>query len=474
MKPFLTTPRKAAENLKRSVYSVGVFGFGHVGSIIGVGWGLAGARVIGMTLDKKAIRMLESGISPFPEETYLSEYISMLKRRGLLEVTDDYRYGAHRSDIKIIAVPAYLSEEKKPDLAPVKEVSKEIGEHISKGDVVIVETSLPPGTTRNLIKPILEEKSGLKADEDFALAYSPERISAGTALEDYLEKYPKIVGCDSPRSLELVSELYSAVVKRGVIKMSSTLAAETEKLFEGIYRDVNIALANELAIFCEKIGISFDEVQKAANSQPFSHLHNPGIGVGGACIPVYPYFVLEVAAKHGIKLQITQLARSINEQATEIFIRKIMNVIRFLQKEPPHCNFALLGLSFRGGTSDTRLSPALKILSFIEKLGASIRICDPLVEEVEGKNYEIVKDWRRVVKNADVTIIASDHREFYEIRIEEVSELAGKDLAILDGKNVINDFNVKPRYPVLYVGTGRPAFIIKPDGRKEYIEIEVS
>lgn len=473
MKPFLTTPRKAVENLKKGAYSVGVFGFGHVGSIIGVGWGLAGARVIGMTLDKKAIRLFESGISPFPEETYLSEYISMLKRRRLLEVTDDYRYGARKSDIKIIAVPAYLSEEKKPDLAPVMEVSKEIGEHISKGDIVIVETSLPPGTTRNLIKPILEEKSGLKADEDFALAYSPERISAGTALEDYLEKYPKIVGCDSPRSLELVSELYSAVVKRGVIKMSSTLAAETEKLFEGIYRDVNIALANELAIFCEKIGISFDEVQKAANSQPFSHLHNPGIGVGGACIPVYPYFVLEVATKHGIKLQITQLARSINEQATEIFIRKIMNAIRFLQKEPSRCNFALLGLSFRGGTSDTRLSPALKILSFIEKIGASIRICDPLVEEVEGKKYEVVKDWRRVVKDADAMIIASDHREFNEIRIEEASELAGKDLAILDGKNVINDFNVKPRYRVLYVGTGRPAFIIKPDGSKENVEIEI-
>ncbi len=474
MKPFLTTAREAVKNLKKGIYSVGVFGFGHVGLTIGIGWGLVGARVIGMTLDKNAIRMLESGVSPFPEEAYLSKYISMLKRRGLLKVTDDYRYGACESDIKIIAVPAYLSEEKKPDLSPVMEVSKEIGEHLSKGDVVIVETSLPPGTTRNLIKPILEEKSGFKADEDFALAYSPERISAGTALEDYLENYPKIVGCDSPRSLELVSELYSAVVKRGVIKMSSTLAAETEKLFEGIYRDVNIALANELALFCEKIGVSFDEVQKAANSQPFSHLHNPGIGVGGACIPVYPYFVLEVASKHGIKLQITQLARSINEQATEIFIRKIINAIRLLRKEPSHCAFALLGLSFRGGTSDMRLSPALKILSFIEKLGVSIRVCDPLVEKVEGKGYEVVKDWRRVVKGADVIIIASDHKEFHEIRIGEASELAGKDLAILDGKNVVNDFNVKPRYRVLYVGTGRPAFIIEPDGRKERVEMEIS
>ncbi|MBO3799706.1 MAG: nucleotide sugar dehydrogenase [Candidatus Brockarchaeota archaeon] len=471
MKPFLATPRKAVENLKKGVYSVGVFGFGHVGSIIGVGWGLAGARIIGMTLDRKAIRMFESGISPFPEEAYLSEHISVLRRRGLLEVTDDYHYGARKSDIKIIAVPVYLSEEKKPDLAPVVEVSKKIGEYISKGDVVIVETSLPPGTTRNLIKPILEEKSGFKADEDFALAYSPERISAGTALEDFLEKYPKIVGCDSLKSLELVSELYSAVVKKGVIKMSSTLAAETEKLFEGIYRDVNIALANELATFCEKIGVSFDEVQKAANSQPFSHLHNPGIGVGGACIPVYPYFVLEAATKHGIKLQITQLARSINEQATETFIRKIMDAVRLLQKEPVHCNFALLGLSFRGGTSDTRLSPALKILSFIEKLGASIRVCDPLVEKLEGKNYEVIKDWRKAVKGADVIIIASDHREFHEIRIGEASELAGKDLAILDGKNVINDFNAKPRYRVLYVGTGRPSFIIKPDSRKERVEI---
>ncbi|MEM3587657.1 MAG: nucleotide sugar dehydrogenase, partial [Candidatus Jordarchaeaceae archaeon] len=234
------------------------------------------------------------------------------------------------------------------------DVSEKIGGGLVEGDVVIIETSLPPGTTRNLIRPILEKTSGLKADEDFALAYSPERISAGTALEDLLDKYPKVVGCDSPKSLNLVSELYSAVVKKGVIKMSSTIAAETEKLFEGIYRDVNIALANELAIFCEKIGVSFDEVQAAANSQPFSHLHSPGIGVGGACIPVYPHFILNTAADYGLDLQITKTARRINEHATKMFTDKILNVIRFLGKEPFLCTFALLGLSFRGGTSDTR------------------------------------------------------------------------------------------------------------------------
>jgi len=474
MKPFLVTPEEAVENLRKSTYRVGVFGFGHVGLTIGVGWGLAGARVVGMTLDKKAIGLVKTGVSPFPEEAYLTKYIKMLRSSRLLEVTEDYSYGARESDIKIIAVPVYLSKDKTPDLTPVIRVSEEIGRNLGRGDVVIVETSIPPGTTRNVVKPILEKHSGLKADEDFALAYSPERISSGTALADYLEKYPKIIGCDSPRSLNLVAKLYSAVVKSGVVTMSSTVAAETEKLFEGIYRDINIALANELAIFCEKIGVPYDEIRSAANSQPFSHLHSPGIGVGGACIPVYPYFVLDVAAKHGVKLQITQLSRSINEQATEFFIGKIINATRFLQKEPSHCNFALLGLSFRGGTSDTRLSPALKILSFIEKLGASIRVCDPLVEKIEGKDYEVVKDWRRAAKGADVIIIASDHKEFHEIRMEEASELAGKDLAILDGKSVINDFNVKPRYRVLYVGTGRPAFIIEPDGRKERVEMEIS
>ncbi|MDW8033953.1 MAG: nucleotide sugar dehydrogenase, partial [Nitrososphaerota archaeon] len=382
MKPFLTTPKEAVENLRKNIYTVGVFGFGHVGSIVGIGWGLAGARVIGMTLDENAMKMFNSGISPFPEEEYLSKHILELRNRGLLEVTDDYGYGAQKSDIKIITVPVYLKEDKKPDLTSIIDVSKEIGKKLVKGDVVIVETSLPPGTTRNLIRTILEETSGLKADEDFALAYSPERISAGTALEDFLEKYPKVIGCDSHKSLNLVSELYSAVVKKGVIKMSSTIAAETEKLFEGIYRDVNIALANELAAFCEKMGIYFDEIQKAANSQPFSHLHSPGIGVGGACIPVYPHFVLNVAIEHGVELQITKIARSINEYATEFFNRKIESAIRFLCKEPSLCNFTILGLSFRGGTSDTRFSPALKVLSFIEKLGTNIKVCDPLVRRI--------------------------------------------------------------------------------------------
>lgn len=473
MKPFLLTPKEAVENFRKNVYTVGVFGFGHVGLTVGIGWGLAGARVIGMTLDEDAIRILNSGASPFPEEEYLSKHVFELRRKGVLEVTNDYGYGAKKSDIKIVTVPVYLSEDKKPDLTSIIDVSKKIGELLSRGDVVIIETSLPPGTTRKLIRPILEEASGLKADEDFALAYSPERISAGTALEDFLEKYPKIIGCDSPKSLELVSELYSAVVKKGVIKMSSTIAAETEKLFEGIYRDVNIALANELATLCEKMGVSFDEVQAAANSQPFSHLHNPGIGVGGACIPVYPHFILNVATEHGVDLQITRMARRVNEYATEVFTSKIVNAIRFLGKDPSLCSFALLGLSFRGGTSDTRFSPALKVLSFIEKLSINVKVCDPLVKNVEGKNYKILRDWRDAVRGADVVIIASDHNEFREINIEELSNLAGKELAILDGKNVIRNFNVKTKHRVLYVGTGRPALIIEENGYKNYVDLGI-
>lgn len=470
MKPFITAPEEAVENLRKGKYTVGVFGFGRVGSVIGIGWGLAGARVIGMTLDEEAIKSIDAGFSPFPEEEYLSKHIKTLKGKGLLEITNDYSYGASRSDVKIIAVPVYLSQDKKPDLTPIKEVTSEIGRDLAKGDVVIGETSLPPGTTSRMIKPILEENSGLKADKDFALAYSPERISSGTALEDFLEKYPKVIGCDSPKSLETVTKLYSAVVRKGVITMSSTIAAETEKLFEGIYRDVNIALANELAIFCEKVGISFDEVKKAANSQPFSHLHNPGIGVGGACIPVYPHFIIETALEHGIQVQITQLARRINEMATNSFIDKILKSVKFLGLEPRRCSFALLGLSFRGGTSDTRLSPALKILDYIEKLGAKIKICDPLVKNVGGR--EIIQDWKRTIRGVDVIIIASDHREFCEMEIEEASSLAGKDVAILDGKNILNNFNVRPRYRVLYVGVGRPAFLIEPDGHKRALNMD--
>ncbi|MEM2940371.1 MAG: nucleotide sugar dehydrogenase [Thermoproteota archaeon] len=472
MKPFLTTPEEAVENLRKSTYTVGVFGFGRVGSVIGVGWGLAGARVIGMTLDQQALRLFKTGASPFPEEAYLTKHLQILMGKGCLEVTDSYSYGARKSDIKIIAVPVYLSSDKKPDLTPIRQVSGEVGRSLSRGDLVMVETSLPPGTTRNVVKPILEEASGLKTDEDFALAYSPERISAGTALEDFLEKYPKIIGCDSPRSLELTAKLYSTVVKKGVITMTSTVAAETEKLFEGIYRDVNIALANELASFCEKIGVSFDEVRRAANSQPFSHLHNPGIGVGGACIPVYPHFIMEAAAEHGVKLQITPLARRVNESSTELFIGKIKKAVEFLGLEQSKCSFALLGLSFRGGTSDTRLSPALRILDFIQKLGGNIRVCDPLVKSVEGKDIEILKDWRQAVQGVNVIIIASDHREFREIDIEEASGLTGKDFAILDGKSVINNFNIKPQYRVLYVGVGRPAFLIEPNGHKKHVEIE--
>ncbi|MBO3800553.1 MAG: hypothetical protein FGF52_05840 [Candidatus Brockarchaeota archaeon] len=173
--------------------------------------------------------------------------------------------------------------------------------------------------------------------------------------------------------------------------MSSTIAAETEKLFEGVYRDVNIALANELASLCEKIGVSYDEVRKAANSQPFSHLHSPGIGVGGACIPVYPYFIIDTGLKQGLQLQITRLARNINEAATQLFIEKIIRAIRFLNMNPSGCSFALLGLSFRGGTSDTRFSPALRILEFIEKLGRGLRSVTRLSKKSKARTLRSLR-----------------------------------------------------------------------------------
>src|SRR5919201_109176 len=180
-------------------------------------------------------------------------------------------------------------------------------------DVITLNSSVPPGTTEDIVIPILEKISGSKVETDFYMIYSPERIYEGRAIEDIEERYPAIVSGAGHKSVEVGVRLYSLVFKKGVIAMSNIKTAETEKLLEGVNRDVNIALANEVAKFCEKLGVDFWEVREASNSQPFCQIHKPGIGVGGACIPVYPQFILQSAAKMKINCNITRLSRTVND-----------------------------------------------------------------------------------------------------------------------------------------------------------------
>ncbi|MEM3063628.1 MAG: nucleotide sugar dehydrogenase, partial [Nitrososphaerota archaeon] len=332
-----------------------------------------------------------------------------------------------------------------------------IGKGLKKGDIVITETSIPPGTTRKIIKPILEKESNLLAGKDFGLAYSPERIYEGRALKDIVENYPKIVGADDEKSLNVASAIYECIAKKGVIKMNSTISAEAEKLFEGIYRDANIALANELAIFCNILKIDYLEVRNAANSQPFCHLHLPGVGVGGYCLPFYSYFISKIAEEEGFNTSLIKIARKINEEMPNYIIKLLISIANEKNIYLKNSKIAILGLSFRGNISDTRLSPSYELIDKLNKLNSKVYVFDPFIswedEEVKKRGGIQCKNLKEALENAEILIVATEHDQFKKINIKEIYDFSNKKLKIIiDGRNILDKSTLPSK--ILYVPLG--------------------
>jgi nucleotide sugar dehydrogenase len=353
--------------------------------------------------------------------------------------------------IKFITIPVLLRNGE-PDFTDITKATKKIGRGLKKGDIIIVESSLPPGTTKNILKPILEEESRMEAGKDFHLAYSPQRVVVENVVHDIEEAYPKIVGGINKDSATVVKSIYEKIVKKGVIIVSDTTTAEFTKLSEGIYRDVNIALANELARLARRIGIDFREVIEAANSQPYSHIHNPGPGVGGTCIPIYPRFMQWIAKKHNINLRLTILAREINEEQPENIVEMVEEYIEKIGIEKPE--IAVLGLSYKGGVPDTRNSPSIEIINILKEQGYKIKAYDPYIEE---DIPEACRELEDTIKGADVIIITTDHREFRELTIDQIKNISDKEeIIIIDTRNILSLPNNGKMGNIHYIGSGRP------------------
>lgn len=454
MKLFHTDIDSARRLFQRGELTVSVYGLGHVGSPILAAWLLAGVKGIGVDIDEEKVSKLSRGDSPV-DEPCLGDVFRRALEEGRLTATIDGAEASRRSHVKIIAVPTLIDDEGNPDLRAIESAAKSIAFGLKQGDLVILESSVPPGTTRGVLKPILEKISGLKAGKDFGLAYSPERISEGRALRDIVEAYPKIVGGIDERSAKLAAALYSRVVKKGVITLSSELAAEFEKLAEGVYRDVNIALANELADLCRKLDIDYEEVRLAANSQPFSHLHKPGTGVGGLCIPIYPKFLRWTALKQGLDLPLVSLARGLNEEMPSKIADLVEEGIEKLRISDP--KLVILGLAFRGDVPDSRLSPTYDLVKELLSRGISnITVHDPLIKEDEmlkDLGIPLIDDLENALRGAEVLVVSTDHSA-YKMKASELFSIGNDLRLIVDGRHVIEVDSLP--LGALYVGVGKP------------------
>jgi hypothetical protein len=421
-----------ARKVRSGEFKIAVYGLGHVGSPLASAWLRAGAHVVGVDKSPKVLENARKGRTHVPEPRVNEAFSKGLKDRRFY-VYDDLVKASQDANFKMICVPVLLTDSYSADLAAVKQVASAIGRGLKKGDTVSLNPSVPPGTSEDVVLPILEKESGLKVEQDFYMVYNPERIYEGRAIEDIEERYPAVVAGAGPKSLEIGSKLYSLVAKKGVIRMSSMRTAETEKLLEGVYRDVNIALANEMAKFCEKVGVNFWEAREAANSQPFCHIHKPGAGVGGACIPVYPQFILHAADINKIECNITRLGRNVNDSMPAYCVEQAIKLLDGTGVS--QSIVALLGLAFRGGVSDTRLSPTYKVIEELKKLKVKeIRVHDPLVasDPALPQDVMLTSSLPKAVQGADLVILVSDHPEYRNLA---QADLGGAP--IYDGRGVL-------------------------------------
>ncbi|PIY91113.1 nucleotide sugar dehydrogenase, partial [Candidatus Micrarchaeota archaeon CG_4_10_14_0_8_um_filter_60_7] len=283
-------------------------------------------------------------------------------------------------------------------LSIVREVAKTAGKGLHQGAIVVTECTMPPGETEALV-PILEKESGLKLGKGFGLAHCPERTSSGTALRDITGQYPKVIGASDAATAKRLKVVYDKIDAKGCILVSSIKAAECVKVFEGVYRDVNIALANELARVCERLGVDAAEVFTTANTQPYSHIHKPGCGVGGHCIPYYPYFIM------GPDTPLIRTARETNDEMPRLTAQRVLSA--------GAKSVLVLGLTFRGGVKEFRKSPALEIIPELKKAGCRVFGRDPLCSDAEVRDFgaEPMLGFKAV----DAVIVAANHKEFKAI-----------------------------------------------------------
>ena len=429
--------------------TISVYGLGKIGLPLAAVFAENGAEVIGADINEALVEKINSGENPLPEEPGLSELVKKNVERGRLRATSDLKKAAQLSDVMVIIVPTLLDEHNNPDLSAVFSACEEISKGLEKGDLVIQESTVPPGTTQNVIVPILE-KSGLKVGE-FGVAHCPERVASGRAIKDITGAYPKVVGGVDELSTRTAAALYKVINKKGVIPVSNATTAEAVKVFEGIYRDVNIALANQLALVCEELGIDAVEVFSVANTQPYSHLHMPGCGVGGHCIPVYPYFIMKTVRSD---TSLLELSRRINDSMPQHVVSTLMKMLRSTGVKRP--KVLVLGLTFRGGVRETRYSPALKIVELLNEEGVDVYAYDPLLGKEEVERCARARYMPPDAFDGDAVLIAADHQEFKRLDWSSLGRRM-RNKIVVDGRQVV-DVKALRRMGFKCTRVGMPCF----------------
>lgn len=409
-----------------------VVALGKIGLPLAVQFASKGHEVIGVDVNPTVVDLVNKGEEPFPGEAHLADKLAELVPAGRLRATTDYADAVPGSDAVVLVVPLFVNDATwEPDFGWMDAATRSLAEHLSPGTLVSYETTLPVGTTRGRWKPLIEEVSGLREGTDFHLVFSPERVLTGRVFED-LRKYPKLVGGLSPEGAERAREFYEAVLDfderpdlergNGVWDLGSAEAAEMAKLAETTYRDVNIGLANQFGRFAADNGIDVYQVIDASNSQPYSHIHRPGIAVGGHCIPVYPRLYLWTDPE----ATVVRAAREANMGMPSYAVGLLEAAYGSLSG----AKVVVLGASYRGKVKETAFSGVFGAVEALVAAGAEVVVHDPMYDDAELEKLGFTP--YHLGEPVDAAVVQADHPEYREL---SASELPGVRV-LVDGRDV--------------------------------------
>ncbi len=422
---------------------VGVVGLGYVGLPLAVEKAKAGFKTIGFDVQSQKVEAVNAGHNYIGD--VVDEDLAKLVKNRLLSATTDFSF-VQDVDFIAICVPTPLNAHQEPDISYVRESAISISKYLRKGTMVVLESTTYPGTTEELIKPILEEGSGLRCGEDFYLGFSPERVDPGNLVYK-TKNTPKVVGAIGEDAVQVIAHMYRAVLDGDVKEVSSPAVAEMEKILENTYRNVNIGLVNELAMLCDRMNINIWEVIDAAKTKPYGfQAFYPGPGLGGHCIPLDPYYLSWKAREYGFHTSMIESSMMINDRMPEYCVERAGKILNRFQKALNGARILLLGVAYKQDIDDYRESPALKVFEEFEKMGSKVEFFDPYISSYrfKGKVHNgIEKIDEDVLSSYDLVVITTAHSSVDYDMVARASKV------VFDTKNAMKEVRDKSRIEVL-------------------------
>lgn len=439
--------------IKEGKCIISIVGLGYVGLHLFVSFVRKGAHVIGVDIDQRKINLITQGICPI-KISALTENFKKITNSPYFSVTTDAVEAAKNSHIHIIIVPTPADKGKLTDLSAVIDASIAVGKGLKKGDLVILESTVYPGATDGIVKPLLERESKLKAGEDFGLVHCSERIDPGN-IKHRLDNTPRVIGGIDKESAEAATMVYSFVTDAELVKVRDCKTAEIVKLLENVYRDINIAFINEVSLLCEKLGIDVLEVLDAASTKWSFYPHVPGVGVGGHCLPNNPYYLLKVSKDTNSNLELVRLARRINDMMPHHTVKLITEALNEVQKPIKGSKIAVLGIAYKSDVDDFRNTPAIPVVINLSELGANVVVFDPFIKGIHDfYGAKVAKSLEKAIQNSDCITLITDHSLFKKLTPNTIAKLCNMPAAIVDGRHVFKPIEVK-KAGIVYRGVGR-------------------